>query len=266
MSIVWQILSRQWHVFTLLALAGLVVWLRRDGLSRAMVLILGMVAMIALSYGVQAKGFPYHFGGLLLVFCLLISGGAETVLHWARTAHGAGRKRVAMGALIVCLSLMGLAGGSKMLGYAPAIQAYMQGRFEPTPSVGPDIDWSEIKELVALVQANSTPQDRTLQWGRNFSVMYLAERRATVRFILTLVLGVLTPDMELYDLWMTEALDDIAASPPAVLLVTREDLAGDGTRPVPAPSASEGLVRIMAQMRDYELAYLSASVALFVRP
>ncbi|WP_157994793.1 hypothetical protein [Paracoccus tegillarcae] len=261
------LLTKSWHWITLLAAVGVALWLWTKGLSRALILILGLFATILISYFVQNKGFGYHLGGLLTLFCLLVGVSFDRVGEAAMQARTSSA-RLLNGGLLLGMALLAAAGtGKKILGTAPDMSGDQAYVLAPNDELSDGPDWDEISQVVAMIKSETTQDDHILQWGRDFSIPFLAERRSSIRFVSTPALDVMTPSFSGYDAWLDEVTRDLVDKRPAFIIVTKEVLSnpvGEGFAPREGASPAESL--LVEHLADYKLRILNEDIGVFQDP
>ncbi|WP_201156690.1 hypothetical protein [Rhodobaculum claviforme] len=215
-----------WHWPVALGLAGVVLWgaswSRIDAISRrALLLTLGVLGVVLLSYGVMNKGFQYHLGGALPVFvvwmCVLLDR------TWSAAEGGHPRRMTAARGLLAGCAVLIVAGlGSKFAGFSPrSVDGHTIGAQGIDAGVALPLNQDARMALVDWIRAETDPQDRIFQWGWNYQIVQLAERLPSTRFITTPVIAGLNPRMPFHDDWVEEAAADFANHPPAVALLER---------------------------------------------
>ncbi|MFV0299849.1 MAG: hypothetical protein ACK5IP_03030 [Paracoccus sp. (in: a-proteobacteria)] len=229
---------RAWHWQTALAGLGLLVWLLRDGLTRALVLVLGLGATGLLSFWVQNKGFGYHLGAMPLVLTLLMAAGMDGL---ARGFAGAGRlagptawpkpagtplwRGLSAGLLCLSVGLMGLGLAKRILDASHWLRADPGKAWLLPEGIGEDgLSWNSVSAMVARIDAETPPDGFVLQWGRSFQIPYLAERRPTLRFVSTPALTIMTPAFSAYQDWMDEIAGEMIERRPAFAIVGKKEL------------------------------------------
>ncbi len=228
------------------------LWLWVKGVMRAQVLVLGLAATILLSYFAQNKGFGYHLGGLLIVFALLATVGIDLLAQW-RDTHDASPLRYFSNAALIGVVLLAGAGSLKKLShFAPSIAQLAEGKFEPYYQGTSRPDWARTTEMVALVRAGSGPEDFVLQWGRNFEIPFLAERRSSLRFVSSPALNVMSASFSGAEAWLEEVRRDLVLKRPSFALIDRLALVPNGSGGFIAQSgASVAEQLVFNALRDY---------------
>lgn len=226
------LLSHSWHWILALAALGALLWGARRGLSRGLLLIIGLAVMVLLSYFVQNKGFDYHLGGLLPLLVLLVAVALDGLNRARRRAGGSAGRLAATAALLACTALVTLGTAKKLWSYRDNAALLARGAFHPVQHDPNQPAWSDIADTVRIIRADSAPDAFVLQWGRVFMVPYLAERRASLRFFQLAGLDGLAADFSGYGDWLTEIDRDLRDKRPAFVLVDTREVA------LPAPDAS----------------------------
>lgn len=237
-----EVMLSWWHWPLLLGLLGLAAWARwwrwlDVAGRRALLLSVALLAVVLLSYAVMNKGFRYHLGGALTVF-LLWAAVLLDRLWFGAVAGTPDRRWPTRGALLVCVLLVLVGTGKKLVGFygpVPASEPVAQGT-----QTGQLVDRAAQAELVDWIRAETAPGEPVFQWGWNYRVVQLAERPPSTRFITTPVISGLHPGMPFHDAWVAEMTTDFRDRPPAVVLLDTAPLTGRSLplRPLePAPIA-----------------------------
>lgn len=217
------IFSTSWHWIMALGLFGGMIWGARCGLNRGLLLVLGLVAVVLLSYFAQNKGFGYHLGGLLPLMALLIAVAADGLARWRHTAPRPGLRRLATLALAATVALASLGSAKKLWSYRDNIVHLARGDLIPVQHDSSKPPWADISESVALIREGSAPDAHVLQWGRVFVVPFLAERRSSLRFFQIAGLDGFGTGLSYYPDWLAEIARDLRDKRPAFVLIdTRE--------------------------------------------
>lgn len=220
------VLSRYWHWILVLALLGGLIWGARQGISRGLLLVLGLVAAVLLSYFAQNKGFGYHLGGLLPLMALLIAAGLDGLNRWRQEAARPAPRHLAAAGLLLCAALMVLGGAKKLWSYRDNAAVLLQGSFVPVQHDPLQPVWSDIHESVEIIRNGSSPEAHVLQWGRKFIVPFLAERRASLRFFqLSGLDGLAASGFSGYTAWTEEIARDLQEKRPAFALIDKKEVA-----------------------------------------
>ena len=227
-------LAQSWHWITVCALLGLLAWIRQ-GLWRSLVLILGLIATVLVSYFAQNKGFGYHLGGLLPAFVLLIAG----LIDHAARSWATSRTLLRFGTLAIITTLC-LAGTVKKLTHLrPNLNIILAGNLAPIAPPGDGLPFDVLSQMVEEVSKATSPDTRIMQWGRNFEFGYLAQRQSSTRFVSTPAISLLRQSHSIGKDWLAEFEASLAAHPPAFLLIDRTALetaggGAEGYRPIAA--------------------------------
>lgn len=258
-------IARDWHWITLLATLGLALWIAARGLSRGLVLILGMIATVLLSYFVQNKGFGYHLGGLLTAMTILVSLALDQLNRLRRAATSAIGRNLALTLLVLSAALCLAGSGKKLSNYAPNAAALMAGDLRPFHNSPDQVQWDDVSRAVTAIRANSAPDDFVLQWGRAFQIPYLAERRSTLRFLSSPASWLERPAFSAYDDWLAEVRAALHAKPPRFAIVDRQVLTPG---PTVQPHAGAGPVErlVIGALADYRIVQQAPSFVLLAQP
>ncbi len=256
------LLVGSWHWITLLAAVGFVLWLVTAGTMLPLFLIVGLVATILISYFVQNKGFVYHLGGLLPLLCLFVAVTFDRALRYLQAAGSRQGRIISGGALIVAAALAVAGTGAKIKNTLPPSLGQQISQLSPNIRAANDLSWDQITEVVTFIETNTAPDDYVLQWGRDFSVPYLAQRRSTLRFVSTPALDILTPAFSGYDAWLSEIATDLVEKRPAVVIVPSAIVSG-GTPPQAREDASIAEAMVIAHLADYEAVIQNEHIVVF---
>ena len=252
-----------WHWIAALATIGLLSWFGAAGLSRALVMVLGLMATVLVSFLLQNKGFGYHLSGLLPVLCLLLAIMVDRVALWWSSAS-TGPSRWGLGiALASSLALITVGTANKLASLRPQAQALSEGRFEPYYNGEGRPSWAEVTEMVRLIREGTDPGQHVLQWGRLFEVGYLAERPSSFRFVSTPALGLLSDGFSGTDAWLAEVRNDLKSRPPAFVAIDRTALASVHAPYHARPNAPEAERIVVESLADYEPVFETSSTILF---
>lgn len=261
------LLSRSWHWITLLAALGAGVWLWQKRLSQVPALMLGLLVTVLISYFFQNKGFAYHLGGLLTLLCLLVAVSFDGVIAIFQKANTSTMRLLSGGALLV-MSLLACAGtGKKVLDTVPKTSGDLGFVFAPNDAPREGLHWDGILQAVELIKTNTTADDYVLQWGREFSIPFLAERRSSIRFVSTPALEIMAPSFSGHDAWLSEIKRGLEQKRPTFVIASAEILshpAGNGFAPRDGASAAESL--LIQHLADYELQVLNEHIGIFQAP
>lgn len=240
-TVIWLV-TTAWHWVSLLALTGAVLWLRSRQGGRALLLWLGLFVTVLISYVVQNKGFGYHLGGWLPLLCLLVCIAFDHMIRIRAAARPAPRRHLA-GAVLLGMGLLTVAGtGKKIIG------TLQQSRADTTIE-----QQQQINEAVTVIRQNTDPADYVLQWGRIFSIPFLAERRATMRFVSTPALDAMTPAFSGYEDWLAEMQRSLTEKRPTMIIVDPAVTAHSPSGSyVPRPGAGAAERMLVAHLATYE--------------
>jgi hypothetical protein len=203
--------------------AGGSLWVVSGRCRQALWLLAGICLTIVISYFAQNKGFGYHLGGLIPVLLLLACGGIEA------TFRSPIRSRIFPIAIGAGTALLLIAGTSLRLVHA-----------RPTaPDCGHEdrqggLKLADALAVSSIVRAESNPNDTFLQWGWEYQVSFLAQRRSPTKFINTLAARQVTSMQPVFGKWLEEFDSELTSRPPKFILV--EQTVGPGA-PVSAANA-----------------------------
>jgi hypothetical protein len=262
----FQILSTSWHWLAFFALLGLVGWVAMSGDRRSQLLIVGLIATIVVSYFFQRKGFGYHLEALLLPLCFLCAILVEMLRSMVLASRDA---RIAIGlraALISVLLVAVLGTGKKLTRYEPSVRAMAAGQYMPFDAGLTVMPWQQMSEAAEIIRKGTKPDETVLQWGRNFEVLFLSERRSTTRFVSTPALDLLSDRFAGSTRWLQELEQRMTESPPRFVLIDRSDLRGVAPPYVAPDQASDALKIVVRHLAGYTAAYETDSVLLLRRP
>ncbi len=243
-------LTRSWHWILALAILGGVVWGTRRGVTRGVLLILGLIAAVLLSYFAQNKGFGYHLGGLLPLMALLIAVAADGLNGWRKDARTPALRTIALIVLVCTVALAGLGSAKKLWFYRENMATLLRGDFAPVQHDSHQPAWADIAESVRIIREGSPPNAHVLQWGRVYVVPYLTERRSSSRFFQLAGLdGLAGSGFSGYEAWTQEIARDLEANRPAFAVIDKREV------DLPLDVAAEGEIdRLLSQaLAGYKL-------------
>lgn len=253
---------RYWHWITALALVGGALWIARDRVTRAQMLLAGIAATSIASFIVQAKGFGYHLGGVLPTLTVFVAIAFDELLRRARSKGL--MRRAALGGLVLASLLAGAGAGKKALVLAPEARRLVSGDGERLYRDKPHGE--DIGAAIEFVKRETRPDDPILQWGRNFEIGTLAGRRPSIRYVSTPALYLLRPEQAFYEDWRREILGALAKAPPAVVIFDNAEIVIDGG----AVRLADGAPPFVAEMFQtlaphYVVAFRSPSLTIWRR-
>jgi hypothetical protein len=221
-----ELLFGSWHWMLLLAIIGLILWIwRRRTIDYPLLLMLGLIAVITLSYVVQRKGFGYHLGGALPLMMMFAAVGFDVlrgmIRHPARQPSG----RRIMSAVLIGMILLAAAGtATKLLRYrAEALD--LRNGMTPVGRFGRLNDQDQA-QLIDIIGKRSGPDDRVVLYGTAYQIPYLARRLPAYRFI-TPAIEQMTPNFSLYPEWKAEIANGLKQHRPKFILIMHDDANGD---------------------------------------
>lgn len=211
-----QFLAGQLWWLTIIGGVGALVWLL-SGWPRAGWWLIGAMAVTAfVSYFVQNKGFGYHLAGMIPLLFILGCAGAE--IAFAGLPRTVSLRSVA-GVMILFLLV---AGSSLRLLHA----------FRPAPTVertnSTPLEPADSLALARIIQSESAPTETVLQWGWQFQVPYLAERRSPTRLVNTPPTKFIKQGQPVFGGWLSDFDRVLAVDPPRFILIDPEELAPVG--------------------------------------
>ncbi|MBK0329369.1 hypothetical protein I5535_19005 [Rhodobacteraceae bacterium F11138] len=243
------VLSNSWHWIVALGLLGGATWGLRRGLDRGLLLILGLVAAVLLSYFAQNKGFGYHLGGLLPLLALLIAAAVDQLDRWRRNAPRPALRALATAMLLFSVALASLGSAKKLWSYRDNMAAVLHRPFVPVQKDPLRPAWTDVAETVRIIRQDSPPDAFVLQWGRIFVVPFLAERRSSLRFFQLAGLdGLAATGFSGYEAWRQEIAQDLRDKPPVFALIDTKEVA------LPLNSDANGIDGILSRaLADYRI-------------
>jgi hypothetical protein len=256
---------RSWHWISLCGAIGLVLWILRDRqVSYPLLLCLGLLTAVAVSFVAQNKGFGYHLGGALLLLVVLSAVALDQLVERTRQAASAIQRFLTGGfaAALVALALVGTAAKLSSLralvadvpinGVKPVVGSY-------------DLSAAMQDQIVQIIRAESSPSDRMVLYGTAYHVPYLAQRLPAYRYI-TPAIELITPDFPMHDAWMAEIGAGLQRYRPKFILVTGIPLSTDGTLTLSETDKRPVLAKLVQFMADdYTVRVGSAEDTLFER-
>ena len=119
--------------------------------------------------------------------------------------------------------------------------------------------------MVALIRAETAPEDRMVQYGTAYQIPYLAQRLPAYRFI-NPAIELMTPDFTLYEAWMGEIRSGLQQHRPKFVLITGTPFNQGATGLTPVDDKTPVLAALMAYMgNDYRPRMQGEFGALFER-
>lgn len=244
--------TRWWHWLSFAGLVGGVLWLLRDhGLRYPLMLVLGLTSAILLSYFVQNKGFGYHLAGFIPLLAMLTAVAIDQLAVRARQAPSPRRRRLAALAMGSLATMTVLGTGAKLVSDARFLTDYLQNGISPVPA-SYDIPAADQAKMIALILAESRPQDTLAQYGTSYQIAYLTQRLPPHRFI-TPAIDLMTPSFTLYEPWLAEIQAGLEANPPAFVLITGTPIQHSGEVWTSPEADKPALAKLLAFMgKDYQ--------------
>jgi hypothetical protein len=209
---------------------GALLWLVSGRPRQGLWLLGAMVATILLSYFVQNKGFAYHLGGLIPILFVLASAGAEAALRMPLSSSPA---RNAAAGLIALLLVSGTS--LRLIHALPTAPDW--GRQE----AGRPLSLEDSLALARIIRTESSPADTILQFGWEFQVGFLAERRSATRFVNIPAARLVRPGQPIFGGWISEFDRELAEHRPKFILIDERDIrASDAMTAVVMRRSSNG--------------------------
>lgn len=242
------LMTTSWHWLAIFSALSLLIWIGQDRLSYGVVVILGLMATIIVSFIAQNKGFGYHLGGFLTVFAFLNALLIEQLAQYWRVMP-----KHALGRAFLLIMIAAVVGGTfkKTMALWPEAERLMTGERDPAQQT--------LVTIAGIVAENSSSDDTFLQWGRAYHAPYLAERFAPWPFV-NIPLRYSAHLSSAWPHWQRLAETGLRDQPPAFVLVSRSDLL------VPADKHPPLMIMMLSHVKDYEVAYETQSFILYRRP
>jgi hypothetical protein len=188
-----------------------------------------MIVTILLSYFVQNKGFAYHLGGLIPILLILGCAGAAAAMHLPLTSAPI------RNAAAVLIAVVLFTGTALRLAHA-----------RPTPP-----DWGRQEQdrpltlgdsfaLAKIIRSESSPDDTMLQFGWEYQVSFLAQRRSATRFVNIPAAELIKPGQPIFGQWLIEFDRELSEHPPKFILVDRTVAANDAMAQIARKRISSG--------------------------
>jgi hypothetical protein len=90
--------------------------------------------------------------------------------------------------------------------------------------LGRPLRLDDSRDLAGIIRTESSPSDTVLQFGWEFQVSYLAERRSATRFVNIPAARLIKPGQPIFGNWLTEFNRELAEHPPKFILVDQRDM------------------------------------------
>jgi hypothetical protein len=210
------VLTGMFWWLTIAGALGALLWLILGRSRQGLWLLAAMIVTIFLSYFVQNKGFAYHLGGLIPILLILGCSGAAAAMRLPLASSPARNGAAALVALAL------LTGTSLRLIHA-----------RPTPpdwgrqENGRPLTLADSLVLAKIIRAESTPSDTVLQFGWEYQVSFLAERRSATRFVNIPAARLIRPGQPIFGDWLTEFDRELSEHPPTFIIVDRSVTGSD---------------------------------------
>lgn len=261
-----RILGSSWHWLTVFAILGGLLWVARSRERRAQLLVIGLICTILVSYFFQRKGFGYHLEALLLPLCLLCAILVQMLRQLGSAPHD---RRVAFGlrtALLGVLLVTAVGSAKKLARYEPSVRAMAAGRHIPLDSGPESMSWQQTVQTVDTIRKGSRPDEPMLQWGRNYAISFLSERRSSTRFVSTPALDLLSDRFAGTASWLEELDRSLTHSRPRFVLIDRSELRGSAPPYSERDGASDALKIVVRHLDGYTPVHDAGGVVLLRRP
>lgn len=109
--------------------------------------------------------------------------------------------------------------------------------------------------MIDIIRAESTPEERMVQYGTLYQIPYQAQRLPAYRFI-TPAIELMTPDFTLYDAWMTEIRDGLTRYRPKFILIGGKAITRNAAGELsPAEANAPVLTTLLAYLGDAQNGY-----------
>lgn len=229
-----QLLTHALWWLTIVAVLGSGLWIISGRSRQALLLIAAMILTALISYFAQNKGFGYHLGGLIPLFVMLGCAGAEAGMRRPlRSAPLRSATAALAGGLL-------LAGTTLRIVHASTdpVELAQEGPDQPLPL-------ADSMVLASIVKSESGPSDTFLQYGWEFRVSFLAERRSPTALINTIAARLIRPGQPVFGQWLAEFDRELTVSPPKFVLVDQTVAGPDGKIRAPDPADGEDLTDIL---------------------
>jgi len=229
-----QLLTHALWWLTIVAVLGSGLWIISGRSRQALWLIAAMILTALISYFAQNKGFGYHLGGLIPLFVMLGCAGAEVGMRRPlRSAPLRSATAALAGGLL-------LAGTTLRIVHASTdpVELAQEGPDQPLPL-------ADSMVLASIVKSESGPSDTFLQYGWEFRVSFLAERRSPTALVNTIAARLIRPGQPVFGQWLAEFDRELTVSPPKFVLVDQTVAGPDGKIRAPDPADGQDLTEIL---------------------
>jgi hypothetical protein len=218
---------------------GALLWLMFDRRREGLWLLVAMMATVLLSYLVQNKGFGYHLAGLIPALVLLACAGIEGAL---RAPFRASIARNAVAAIVGFFMILGV--GSRLAHARPVAPDF--GRQEQDKSLKLD----DTLAFVDIIRSESASTDTAMDWGREYQVAFLSERRSPTKFFNVDAERLIRPGQPFFGDWLLHLASDLSDRPPKFILVDGS-IIPPGTGLPATGSADAPIDQIIKRRLDY---------------
>jgi hypothetical protein len=189
-----------------------------------------------LSYFVQNKGFGYHLAGLIPAFMILACGGADACFDFPISTSPL---RFSAAALVAGLLVAGT--GLRLIHAIPHAPDWGSGER------GQRLKLDDVIALSKIVQLESDPSDKFLQWGWEYQVSFLAQRLSATRFVNTTAARGVRPGQAIFGSWIGEFDRELQSRPPKFILVDETVIPVGEALPAIPRSGDEPMLQILKQ-------------------
>lgn len=262
----FHILGTSWHWLSFFAVLGFVAWVARSRDRQAQLLVVGLIGTVLVSYFFQRKGFGYHLEALLLPFCFLWAMLVQMLREMVAAFRGAALSFAVHAGLVSVLLVTTLGTARKLTRYEPSVRALAAGKHMPMDEGAGGMTWQQRTEAADIIRKGSQPDEPVLQWGRNFEVLFLSERRSSIRFVSTPALDLLSDRFAGATRWLQEVDQKVTERPPRFVLIDRSELRGIAPPYVAREGASDALKIVVRHLAGYVAVYETDGVVLLRRP
>jgi hypothetical protein len=100
-------------------------------------------------------------------------------------------------------------------------------------------------ELVRIIRAESTSADTLMQYGGEYHVAFLAERRSPTKYINTLAERLIRPGQPIFGQWLVDLDHDLQAKPPKFILVDQRVIPPGTGLPSTVPANGDPTLEII---------------------
>jgi hypothetical protein len=225
------VLAGMFWWLTIAGALGALLWLVLGRSRQGLWLLAAMIVTILLSYFVQNKGFAYHLGGLIPILLILGCVGAAAAMRFPLTSA---RVRNAAAALVAMVLLAGT--GLRLVHARPSPPDWGRQEQERPLTLGDSF------ALAKIIRDESSSADTMLQFGWEYQVSFLAERRSATRFVNIPAAELIKPGQPVFGGWLIEFDRELSERPPKFILADRTIAASDAMAEIARKRISSGYV------------------------